>query len=54
MSDEKTRTVLITGGSRGIGRATSVLCGAKSWSVAINFEGKWFVPYVFGAVQNRG
>ncbi|GHD23640.1 SDR family oxidoreductase [Tianweitania populi] len=39
MSDGKTRTVLITGGSRGIGKATSVLCGAKGWSVAINFAG---------------
>jgi NAD(P)-dependent dehydrogenase (short-subunit alcohol dehydrogenase family) len=31
-------TVLITGASRGIGRATAIACGARGWSVAINFE----------------
>ncbi len=31
------RSVLITGASRGIGRATALLCGARGWSVAINF-----------------
>jgi NAD(P)-dependent dehydrogenase (short-subunit alcohol dehydrogenase family) len=30
--------ILITGASRGIGRATAVLCGAKGWSVALNFK----------------
>ncbi len=29
--------ILITGASRGIGRATAILCGAKGWSVAINY-----------------
>ncbi len=33
-----TRTILITGGSRGIGRATAILCGARGWSVAINYH----------------
>jgi len=32
-----TKTILITGGSRGIGRATALLCGARGWNVAINF-----------------
>lgn len=32
-----TKTVLITGGSRGIGRATALLCGARGWNVAINY-----------------
>ncbi len=32
-----TKTILITGGSRGIGRATALLCAAKGWNVAINY-----------------
>ena len=32
------RTVLITGGSRGIGRATALACGARGWRVAINYR----------------
>jgi NAD(P)-dependent dehydrogenase (short-subunit alcohol dehydrogenase family) len=31
-------SILITGASRGIGRATAVLCGAHGWSVALNFK----------------
>jgi NAD(P)-dependent dehydrogenase (short-subunit alcohol dehydrogenase family) len=31
------RRILITGASRGIGRATAVLCGSRGWSVAINY-----------------
>jgi NAD(P)-dependent dehydrogenase (short-subunit alcohol dehydrogenase family) len=31
------KTILITGGSRGIGRATALLCAARGWSVAINY-----------------
>lgn len=31
------KTILITGAGRGIGRATAILCGAKGWSVAINY-----------------
>ncbi|MBP3124616.1 SDR family oxidoreductase [Thalassospira sp. ER-Se-21-Dark] len=34
-----TETVLITGGSRGIGRATAVLFAAKGWNVALSFVG---------------
>ncbi|WP_119390164.1 SDR family oxidoreductase [Taklimakanibacter lacteus] len=33
------KTVLITGGSRGIGRETALLCGKRGWSVAINYAG---------------
>jgi len=33
------KSVLITGGSRGIGRATAILCGARGWSVGINYAG---------------
>jgi NAD(P)-dependent dehydrogenase (short-subunit alcohol dehydrogenase family) len=31
------KTILITGGTRGIGRATALLCGSKGWSVALNY-----------------
>jgi NAD(P)-dependent dehydrogenase (short-subunit alcohol dehydrogenase family) len=31
------KTVLITGGTRGIGRATALLCTRKGWSVALNY-----------------
>ncbi len=31
------KRILITGASRGIGRATAILCGARAWSVAINY-----------------
>jgi NAD(P)-dependent dehydrogenase (short-subunit alcohol dehydrogenase family) len=30
--------ILITGASRGIGRATAILCGARGWSVALNYQ----------------
>jgi NAD(P)-dependent dehydrogenase (short-subunit alcohol dehydrogenase family) len=33
------KTILITGGSRGIGRETALLCGKRAWSVAINYVG---------------
>ncbi|WP_309084461.1 SDR family oxidoreductase [Chelativorans sp.] len=33
------RSILITGGSRGIGRATALLCAAKGWAVAVNYLG---------------
>jgi len=32
-----TKTILITGGSRGIGRATALLCAGEGWNVAINY-----------------
>lgn len=33
------KTILITGGSRGIGRATAILAGARGWSVGVNYVG---------------
>lgn len=32
-----TRTVLVTGGGRGIGAATSLLCAQQGWAVAVNY-----------------
>jgi NAD(P)-dependent dehydrogenase (short-subunit alcohol dehydrogenase family) len=32
-----TKSILITGAGRGIGRATALLAGARGWSVAVNF-----------------
>ena len=34
-----TKTVLITGASRGIGRSAAILAGKKGWSVAVNYMG---------------
>jgi NAD(P)-dependent dehydrogenase (short-subunit alcohol dehydrogenase family) len=31
------RLILITGGSRGIGRATALMCARRGWSVALNY-----------------
>jgi NAD(P)-dependent dehydrogenase (short-subunit alcohol dehydrogenase family) len=31
------KRILITGASRGIGRATAMLCGSRGWTVAINY-----------------
>lgn len=32
------KTILITGGSRGIGRAAALLAGARGWSVGVNYR----------------
>jgi NAD(P)-dependent dehydrogenase (short-subunit alcohol dehydrogenase family) len=34
-----TRTILITGASRGIGRAVAIQCGRRGWSVGVNYAG---------------
>ena len=31
------KTIFITGGTRGIGRATALLCARRGWSVALNY-----------------
>jgi NAD(P)-dependent dehydrogenase (short-subunit alcohol dehydrogenase family) len=31
------KTILVTGGARGIGRATALLAGRRGWSVAVNY-----------------
>jgi NAD(P)-dependent dehydrogenase (short-subunit alcohol dehydrogenase family) len=33
------KTILITGASRGIGRASAILCAGKGWSVGVNYAG---------------
>lgn len=34
-----TKTILITGASRGIGRSAAILAGQKGWSVGVNYVG---------------
>lgn len=34
----KHKTIIITGGSRGIGRAVALLAGQRGWSVAVNYQ----------------
>lgn len=34
-----TKTILITGGSRGIGRAAAIMAGQRGWSVGVNYAG---------------
>ncbi|MBV5325392.1 MAG: SDR family NAD(P)-dependent oxidoreductase, partial [Rhodospirillaceae bacterium] len=34
-----TRTILITGASRSIGRAVAIQCGRRGWSVGVNYAG---------------
>jgi NAD(P)-dependent dehydrogenase (short-subunit alcohol dehydrogenase family) len=36
-SEVPLRSVLVTGGGRGIGAATSLLCAARGWAVAVNY-----------------
>jgi NAD(P)-dependent dehydrogenase (short-subunit alcohol dehydrogenase family) len=36
-SESKQRTVLVTGGGRGIGAACSLLCARQGWAVAVNY-----------------
>ncbi len=36
-SDASARTVLVTGGGRGIGAACSLLCATQGWAVAVNY-----------------
>ncbi|MBM3548781.1 MAG: SDR family oxidoreductase [Alphaproteobacteria bacterium] len=33
------KVILVTGGSRGIGRSAARLCGARGWSVGVNYAG---------------
>lgn len=38
MDTKAMKTILITGGSRGIGKATALLAGAKGWAVIVNYR----------------
>ncbi|HEX9461779.1 MAG TPA: SDR family oxidoreductase [Alphaproteobacteria bacterium] len=38
-AQEASKVIVITGASRGIGRATARLAGARGWSVAVNYLG---------------
>jgi NAD(P)-dependent dehydrogenase (short-subunit alcohol dehydrogenase family) len=49
------KTILITGASRGIGRATALLCGARGWAVGINYlRGQVGAEETARAVQAAG
>ena len=37
MRSDTPRSVLVTGGGRGIGAAASLLCAARGWAVAVNY-----------------
>ena len=49
------KTILVTGGSRGIGRAVSLLAGGRGWSVAIGYrEDRAAADEVVAAVEAGG
>ncbi|AEG68249.1 SDR family oxidoreductase [Ralstonia solanacearum] len=49
------RVIVITGGSRGIGRATAVLCARRGWSVAIQYRGnRHAADETLGLVEQAG
>ncbi|CBJ37081.1 putative oxidoreductase (YgfF) [Ralstonia solanacearum CMR15] len=49
------KTIVITGGSRGIGRATAVLCARRGWSVAILYRGnRQAADETVGLVEQAG
>jgi NAD(P)-dependent dehydrogenase (short-subunit alcohol dehydrogenase family) len=49
------KTILITGGSRGIGAATARLAGARGWSVGVNYVGNEAAANdTVSAVENAG
>jgi NAD(P)-dependent dehydrogenase (short-subunit alcohol dehydrogenase family) len=37
LAEQRMRTVLVTGGGRGIGAACSLLCARQGWAVAVNY-----------------
>lgn len=39
VSQAGTKHILITGGSRGIGRAVAIMAGRRGWSVGVNYAG---------------
>ena len=50
-----TRSVLVTGGGRGIGAATSLLCAARGWAVGVNYASNAAAAEgVVGAIRARG
>jgi NAD(P)-dependent dehydrogenase (short-subunit alcohol dehydrogenase family) len=49
------KCILVTGAGRGIGRATAIACGAKGWSVGINYLGnREAAEETLGAVRALG
>lgn len=49
------RSVLVTGGGRGIGRAVSLLCAARGWAVGVNYaHDAKAAEEVVAAIEARG
>jgi NAD(P)-dependent dehydrogenase (short-subunit alcohol dehydrogenase family) len=49
------KTILVTGASRGIGRATALLAGARGWSVGVNYvANRTAAEEVVAAIEGRG
>jgi NAD(P)-dependent dehydrogenase (short-subunit alcohol dehydrogenase family) len=49
------KTILITGASRGIGRATALLAAARGWSVGVNYAGnREAADEVVGRIEKAG
>lgn len=49
------RTVLVTGGGRGIGAATSLLCAKQGWAVAVNYaSGETAAAAIVAQIRDAG
>jgi NAD(P)-dependent dehydrogenase (short-subunit alcohol dehydrogenase family) len=54
-SNKPTRTVLVTGGGRGIGAAASLLCAKQGWAVAVNYtQGTAAAQGIVARIRSEG
>lgn len=47
------KTVIVTGGSRGIGASICRLLGAEGWNVVVNYPSKAGAAGASGCIQHR-